>query len=122
MEENKLKVAKSEETEVVLSYDELKAKHEELAQQAEKLTNYVNQLYAQNQQLQNTIQRINTEEINIQRIFKRLEFLFKTLENAAWFSDEFISTVAKEIEDTLTIKNEENKDTEEEEPSDEAAN
>ena len=115
MEETKLKVAEAT-AEEVLTYEQLEDKVKDLSSHNEKLTNYVNQLYSQNQQLQNALKQINVEEINISRLFKRLEFLFEVLKQPVWFDDEFVKKCSDEIVDILTVKPE---DKEEEEDSEE---
>ncbi len=42
--------------------------------------------------------------------FKRLEFLFKVLQHSEEFSNKFVSDVIYEIEESLTIIDEENND------------
>ena len=39
-------------------------------------------------------------------MFKRLDYLFKVIENGAMFSAEFLDKCLKEIEETMTIEEE----------------
>ena len=85
MEENKKKE---------LSYDELK--------------NVAGQLSQQNQQLNMMLQ-----QANMTNIFKRLDYLFKVLENKNCFNSDFVITCADEIKDTIIGPVEETKEEEE---------
>ena len=87
MEENKKKE---------LSYDELK--------------NVAGQLSQQNQQLNMMLQ-----QANMTNIFKRLDYLFKVLENKDCFDSDFVITCADEIKDIITGPVEETKEEEEKE-------
>lgn len=69
----------------------------------EELENIANQC---SMQANNLLARL--EEANMFNIFKRLDFLFKVMENNEHFSIAFYSKCAKEIESLLTIKEEEN--------------
>ena len=72
----------------------------------EQLNQACAQLYQQNQQL---IRQL--EEMNAVNMFKRLDYLFKVLENSSMFGDEFIGNCAKEIQDAITIPQKDSKET-----------
>lgn len=52
------------------------------------------------------LKNVNNELCAI-NAYKRLDYLFKVIENSIEFSDEFVSKCISEIEDTMTIKQEE---------------
>lgn len=70
----------------------------ENAPSTEQLTQLVDQLYGRNQQL---VEALN--EKNTALMFKRMDYLFKVLEYAHMFEDDFIFKCAKELKDTLDI-------------------
>ena len=76
-----------------LSYDQLK----EVAAQ----------LQHENQQLRSTLVRVDYSNT-----FKRLDYLFKVLDNYVHFDDDFVASCIKEIQDMITIKEESTEDTE----------
>ena len=76
-----------------LSYDQLK----EVAAQ----------LQHENQQLRSTLVRIDYSNT-----FKRLDYLFKVLDNYVHFDDDFVASCIKEIQDMITIKEDSTEDTE----------
>ena len=76
-----------------LSYDQLK----EVAAQ----------LQHENQQLRSTLVRVDYSNT-----FKRLDYLFKVLDNYVHFDDNFVASCIKEIQDMMTIKEESTEDTE----------
>lgn len=76
-----------------LSYDQLK----EVAAQ----------LQHENQQLRSTLIRVDYSNT-----FKRLDYLFKVLDNYVHFDDVFVASCIKEIQDMMTIKEESTEDTE----------
>lgn len=87
----------------------------------------LNKMYQENQYLRNEINKAYKiiEQLQIDNGFKRLECLFKSLEYAHYFDDEYINDVINEIKDMIVLKdnvegsdNTENK----EEPTDEASN
>ena len=97
-----VKMASQEEKTQKLSYEELNQACAELSQQNQQLREYAQKLYKQMQQMDIAYQ------------FKRLDYLFKVIEtansNKLWqFSEEFINMAFKEIEETLTIPEEEEK-------------
>lgn len=57
---------------------------------------------------QNTMLRKQIEEINMVNVFKRLDYLFKVVENINSFDATFSGNCIKEIEDIMTIKKENN--------------
>lgn len=71
-----------------------KMSYEELEQVAQQLSQQTQQLYARLQQADMT------------NAFKRLDYLFKVMENHLVFSNKFVEACAKEIEDTMTIPEE----------------
>ena len=76
-----------------LSYDQLK----EVAAQ----------LQHENQQLRSTLVRVDYSNT-----FKRLDYLFKVLDNYVHFDDDFVASCIKEIQDMMTIKEDSTEDTE----------
>lgn len=93
----------------------------------EELTNALNRMHQENQYLRNEIEKsyklIN--QLNIENGFKRLDCLFKSLEYAHYFDDEYINNVIEEIKNMIVIKDEEvdgsENDSKKEEPTDETA-
>ena len=73
----------------------------------EQLENIAHQLSEQSRQLYAKLQ-----EVNMANMFKRLDYLFKVVENAYAFNNEFVSKCIIEIEELITIpeSEEENKD------------
>lgn len=92
MEENKIMERKNEK----MSYEELENVAAQLSQQSQ-------QLYARLQQ------------VEMSNMFKRLDLLFKVIESAHAFSTEFVAKCVKEIEEIMTIpeENQDNTNTEE---------
>ena len=84
MEETNVKTAPVEEPKK-LSYEELEKAAINLQDQCQKL-------FIQNQELQAGL------------MFKRLDYLFKTLEYYNLFDTEFVKKCAKEIQDVLTVE------------------
>lgn len=71
----------------------------------EQLNDACNQLFQQNQQMRKAI-----EELNMANMFKRLDYLFKVVENAGTFKDsDFLNSCMDEIKETLTLQPEDNK-------------
>ncbi len=99
MEEQKTKVVEmnsqktKEERPQKLSY-------EQLEQVAHQLSEQVNQLHT------------NLQKATLTNIFKRLDYLFKVLENHTMFSQEFIDKCVKEIEELMTIPEEDSENNE----------
>lgn len=69
----------------------------------EQLEIIAHQLSEQNKQLYNKLQ-----EVSISNAFKRLEFLFKVVENSNSFNKEFVDKCVTEIEDLITISDPDN--------------
>lgn len=64
----------------------------------EQLENIAHQLSEQAKQLYARLQ-----EANMANMFKRLDYLFKVVENAHAFSEEFVAKCVTEIEDMIAI-------------------
>lgn len=92
MEETKMVEKKNEK----MSYEELEHVAAQLSQQSQ-------QLYARLQQAE------------MSNMFKRLDLLFKVVENAHAFNEAFVANCVKEIEDIMTIPDESQEDTNTEE-------
>lgn len=82
MEETKNSIEETRPEKV--DYDTLKALNAQLGEQAK-------QLY------------YKLQEANMYNTFKRLDYLFKVVENAKVFSEEFVNNCVSEIENTITI-------------------
>lgn len=54
-------------------------------------------------QQQNIKMKQMLQQANYTNVFKRLDYLFKVLDTSVMFKDEFVDSVAREIEQTLTI-------------------
>lgn len=81
----------------------------------EQLENVAHQLSAQANQLYTKLQ-----EANMTNMFKRLDYLFKVVENAHAFDEEFVNRCVSEIEDLITLPdNVEESDTESEDKPEE---
>lgn len=75
----------------------------------EQLEQVANQLSEQTRKLYSKLQKSNMENV-----FKRLDYLFKVVENKDVFSKEFLDNCIKEIEEIIIIPEEkDNKETEE---------
>lgn len=68
-----------------------KMSYEELERVAAQYSQQAQQLY------------VRLQEANIANTIKRLELLFKVVENSHAFSEEFVAKCVKEIEDTMTL-------------------
>ena len=91
-----------------LSYEELNQAASEMSMQLQRLSQ---QMGLEKQKHQREL-----ESCNMFNMFKRLEFLFKVVENAPMFPVDFVEGVTKEVVDLLSIpKEQENK---EEKPDD----
>ena len=64
----------------------------------EQLNDVCQQLFQQNQQL-----REKVSELGNITMFKRLDYLFKVVENAHAFNEEFVAKCVDEIEDLMTV-------------------
>lgn len=71
-----------------------KMSYEQLEQVAHQLSEQVRQLYSQLQMA------------NLNNMFKRLDYLFKVIENNSHFSAAFYNKSVKEIEDIMTVPEE----------------
>lgn len=80
-----------------------KMSYEELEQVAAQLSQQAQQLYARLQQAE------------MSNMFKRLDLLFKVVKNAHAFNENFVAKCVKEIEEIMTIpeENQENTNIEE---------
>ena len=68
-----------------------KMSYEQLENIAHQLSNQAKQLYAK------------LQEANMVNMFKRLDYLFKVVENAHAFNEEFVAKCVAEIEDLMTV-------------------
>lgn len=89
MEENNSKIvdintAKSEQKPEKMSYEQLENIAHQLSEQAK-------QLYTR------------LQEANMTNMFKRLDYLFKIIENKDSFSDAFLTKCITEVEELMTI-------------------
>ena len=91
MEENKTKTVEMKTEKKKFSYEEL--------------NDIASQLSQQNQQLYAQLQRVN-----MTNAFRRLDYLFKVVENGALFTPEFLDNCISEIEESLTIREENTED------------
>lgn len=64
----------------------------------EQLTQLIDQLYGRNQQL---VEALN--EKNTALMFKRMDYLFKIIEQSHMFDDEFVTKCIDELQKTLDI-------------------
>ena len=65
----------------------------------EEMKNVAAQLQHQNEQMRNAIMKLDYTNT-----FKRLDYLFKVVENSIQFPDDFVSECVSEIVNTITIK------------------
>lgn len=65
----------------------------------EEMKNVAAQLQHQNEQMRNAIMKLDYTNT-----FKRLDYLFKVVENSIQFPDDFVSECVAEIVNTITIK------------------
>lgn len=101
MEENKAKEVKMSKE----STKKVESKEVNRKLTYEQLNDACNQLFQQNQQMRKAI-----EELNMANMFKRLDYLFKVVENAGTFKDsDFLNSCMDEIKETLTLQPEDNK-------------
>ena len=90
MEEQKGKVVEMQPTTKETERPE-KMSYEQLENIAHQLSNQAKQLYAK------------LQEANMVNMFKRLDYLFKVVENAHAFNEEFVAKCVAEIEDLMTV-------------------
>lgn len=77
----------------------------------EQLENVAHQLSEQNRQLFAKLQ-----ELNMDSVFKRLDYLFKVVENGHMFKQDFLEKCIEEIENLITVpEQEDNQETEDKE-------
>lgn len=76
----------------------------------EQLENVAHQLSEQSRQLY-----IKLQQANMNNMFKRLDYLFKVIENEHMFNHEFINKCINEIEELITVPEESEKDNKKEE-------
>lgn len=79
----------------------------------EQLENVAHQLSEQSRQLY-----IKLQQANMNNMFKRLDYLFKVIENEHMFNHGFINKCTKEIEELITVPEEVEEDNKEEETPD----
>ena len=79
----------------------------------EQLENVAHQLSEQNRQLFAKLQ-----ELNMANMFKRLDYLFKVIENGHMFKQDFLEKCIAEIEEIMTVPEETEEDNKEEETPD----
>lgn len=86
-----------------LSYDELRKAASELSMQLQRMSQQFN--------LERQKHQKETQELQMFNMFKRLDYLFKVIENAPMFPAEFVDNITKEVVDLLSLSNEqENKE------------
>ena len=83
-----------------------KMSYEQLENVAHQLSEQVRQLYAK------------LQESNLENMFKRLDYLFKVIENAQAFNEEFVSKCTSEIESLMTLPDNEDESKEDSGQSD----
>lgn len=71
----------------------------------EELRNIAGQLQQQNMQMRRAL-----SELNYKNMFERLNYLFKVMEFAHMFSDEFVGKCISEVESMMTIPESEKED------------
>lgn len=71
----------------------------------EQLENIAHQLSEQTKQLYSKLQTVN-----MTNMFKRLDYLFKIVENGHAFKPDFLERCVEEIEEIITIPEEEDKE------------
>lgn len=86
---------------------ELKKKVEEKTEFTKEELENINRFLTQ----ENSALKQNIEKMNMNNVLQRLHFLFKVIENPELYSSDFVTYVVKEIEYTLYIPEEEEKET-----------
>lgn len=97
MEEQKKKVVKVQPTTKETERPE-KMSYEQLENIAHQLSEQAKQLY------------MKLQAANMSNIFKRLDYLFKVVENGHMFQQDFLEKCIAEIEELLTVPEEDNKE------------
>ena len=105
MEEQKKKVVEMQPVTKETERPE-KMSYEQLEQVAHQLSEQARQLYSQLQQS------------NMTNMFKRLDYLFKVVENGHMFKQDFLEKCIAEIEEIMTVPEETEEDNKEEETPD----
>lgn len=105
MEEQKEKVVKMQPTTKETGRPE-KMSYEQLENIAHQLSEQVKQLY------------MKLQAANMGNMFKRLDYLFKVVENGSMFKQDFLEKCIAEIEELMTVPEEVGEDNKEEETSD----
>lgn len=99
MEEQKSKVVDMQPTKETERPE--KMSYEQLENVAHQLNEQVRQLY------------MKLQEANMVNVFKRLDYLFKVVENGHIFAEDFYNRCIKEIEDLITVPEVNEEDTKE---------
>lgn len=99
MEEAEIKVASSNTPEEE-SQKTQKMSYEQLEQVAHQLSEQTRQLYSQLQQ------------VNLNNMFKRLDYLFRVVENFRHFDTKFVTKCVNEIKELLTVPEDTEENTE----------
>lgn len=102
MEEQKKKIVEMQPTAKETERPE-KMSYEQLEQVAHQLSEQARKLYSQLQQS------------NMTNMFKRLDYLFKVVENGHMFKQDFLEKCIAEIEELMTVPEETEEDNKEEE-------
>ena len=97
MEEQKEKAVKVQPTTKETERPE-KMSYEQLENIAHQLSEQAKQLY------------MKLQAANMSNIFKRLDYLFKVVENGHMFQQDFLEKCIAEIEELLTVPEEDNKE------------
>lgn len=105
MEEQKKKVVEMQPTTKETERPE-KMSYEQLEQIAHQLSEQARQLYSQ------------LQKSNMTNMFKRLDYLFKVVENGHMFKQDFLEKCIAEIEEIMTVPEETEGDNKEEETPD----
>ena len=92
-----------EDTKVVEMGSKETTEQEDKKMSYEELSNVAHQLSEQTRQLYNQLQNAN-----MNNIFRRLDYLFRVVENGAVFHTEFLNKCISEIEDIMDISEEQN--------------
>lgn len=85
---------------------EIKKKVEEKTEFTKEELENINRFLTQ----ENSALKQNIEKMNMNNVLQRLHFLFKVIENPELYSSDFVTYVVKEIEYTLYIPEEEEKE------------
>ena len=105
MEEQKKKVVEMQPVTKETERPE-KMSYEQLEQIAHQLSEQARQLYSQ------------LQKSNMTNMFKRLDYLFKVVENGHMFKQDFLEKCITEIEELMTVPEETEEDDKEEETPD----